>query len=217
MVFESKGTTVFYRELYTYKTQLKGMYSNNFYDGVSLFKNVMNTEDFKNKFKQNPEGSYILYYLQQFILLGKFNNLIGYFRKTKSIDDVNDIEELYKIKGQIFLLKSSCAHIVDLIDRLDFHVTEEFDDRLMTLEEIGINDGDKFQCIKDYLHWDFLYINTGSIISIEQFRYAGGNSLFSARIEKLITKEKDKMHFPDPEELPLILNFNELNNYFCKV
>lgn len=177
----------------------------------------MTTEEFKNKFKQNPESSYVLYFLQQFILLGKFNNLIGYFRKTKSLDDVDNIEELYKIKGQIFLLKSSCAHIIDLIDRLDFHVTEEFEDKAMTLEEIGINDGDKFQCIKDYLHWDLLYINKGSIISIEQFRYAGSNSLFSARIEKLITKEQNKMNYPDPEELPLILNYKELNIYFCRI
>jgi hypothetical protein len=144
-------------------------------------------------------------------------NLKINFRKTKSIDDVDDIEELYKIKGQLFLLKFSCAHIIDLIDRLNFHVTEEFEDKSMTLKEIGINDGDKFQCIKDYLHWNLLHIKTGSIISIEQFRYAGSNSLFSARIEKLITKEQHKMNFLDPEELSLILNFKELNNYFSKI
>lgn len=177
----------------------------------------MTKEEFKNKFKQNPEGSYISYYLQQFILLGKFNNLPAYFSKTKSIEDVADIEELYKIKGQIFLLKSSCAHIVDLIDKIDFHVTEEFEDSSMTLEEIGILPGDRFQCIKDYLHWDQLLIKVGSIISIEQFKYAGSNSLFSAKIEKLIDNKQNKKKFPCPEELPLILNFKELKNNFSKI
>lgn len=177
----------------------------------------MTSVDFKNKFRHSPEGNYIFYFLQQFILLGKFNNLPVYFRKTKSIEDVDDIEELYKIKGQIFLLKSSCAHIVDLIDKLDFHVTEEFEDKSMTLEEIGINAGDRFQCINDYLHWDLLLIKNGSIISIEQFRYAGSNSLFSAKIEKLIADKRNKNNFTDPEELPLILNFKELENNFSKI
>lgn len=177
----------------------------------------MTTNDFKNKFKQSPESSYISYYLQQFILLGKSNNLPDYFWKVKDIDDVEDIEELYKIKGQIFLLKSSCAHIIDLIDKLDFHVTEEFDDKSMTPEEIGINAGDKFKCIREFMHWDMLLIKTGSIISIDQFRYAGSNSLFSAQIEKLIYDIHNQEHFPDPENLPLILNFRELKSNFEKI
>lgn len=177
----------------------------------------MTTKDFKKKFSQSPECNYIVYFLQQFIALGKFNNLSEYFRKTKRIEEVDDIEELYKIKGQIFLLKSSCKHIISLIDNLDFHVTEEFEDKLITLEEIGIDPGDIFKCIKDYLHWDLLLIKTGSLITIEQFRYAGINSLFSAKINTLITDEQNKKNFPNPEELPLIINFKELKNNFCKI
>ena len=174
----------------------------------------MTTKDFKDKFKQSPESSYISYYLQQFILLGKSNSLPEYFRKTKNIDDVEDIEELYKIKGQIFLLKSSCAHIVDLIDKLDFHVTEEFEDKSMTAEEIGIRTGEKFRCVQDYLHWDMLLIKTGSIISINQFRYAGSKSLFAAEIDQLVHDEQNHRHFPTPESLPLILSFTELRENF---
>lgn len=177
----------------------------------------MTTSEFKKKFKQNPESSYISYYLQQFILLGKSNNLPDYFLKSKDIDEVNNVEELYKIKGQIFILKSSCAHIVEMIDKLDFHVTEEFDDKAMTLSEIGINTGDKFQCFNDFLHWDLLLIKTGSIIIINEFKYAGANSLFSAEIEHLIHHNDNYTHFPNPNNLPLILNFSQLQNNFKKL
>lgn len=177
----------------------------------------MTTQEFKDKFKQAPESSYISYYLQQFILMGKFNDLPDYFWKTKNIDDVTDIEELYRLKGQIFLLKSSCAHIVDLIDKIGFHVTEEFEDTSMTQEEIGIQTGDQFRCILDFMHWDMLLIREGSIISINQFRYAGSNSLFSAQIDTLMYDPHNEEHFPNPEELPLILNFKELSRHFLKI
>ncbi len=177
----------------------------------------MTTKEFKDKFQKDPERSYIAYYLQQFILLGKAGDLPEYFWKTKNINDVKDVEELYKIKGQIFLLKSSCVHIIDLINKLDFHVSEEFDDKKMSLEEIGIQTGDMFQCTKDYLHWGMLLIRKGSIIAIDQFRYAGANSLFSARIEKLVDDPHNKKHFPDPEILPVILSFTELNENFTRI
>jgi hypothetical protein len=176
----------------------------------------MTTKDFKEKFNKNPESSYIANYLQHFLLLRKFNGLPEYFRKINNIEDVHDVEELYRIKGQIFLLKSSCSHIVDLLNQLNFHVTEEFDDKLMTLDEIGIKAGDKFKCVKDYLHWDILLIKPESIISIHQFRYAGVDSLFSAKIENLVA-DNNNQHFPAPEELPLILNFNELSNHFKRM
>jgi hypothetical protein len=177
----------------------------------------MTTKDFKDKFKQDPESSYISYYLQQFIQLGKSNGLPEYFWKTKNIDEVDDVEELYRIKGQIFLLKTSCAHIIDLIDKLDFHVTEEFDDTAMTPEDIGINTGDRFFCIKDYLHWDMLLIKPGSIIAIDQFRYAGSKSLFTAQLEKLIEHDQNESRFPEPEILPLMLNFKDLRENFKRI
>lgn len=177
----------------------------------------MTTKEFKDKFKKDPESSYIAYYLQQFILLGKSGDLPEYFWKIKDINDVKDVEELYKIKGQIFLLKSSCAHIIDLINKLDFHVSEEFEDKEMSLEEIGIHTNDKFQCTRDYLHWDMLLIRAGSIIAIDQFRYAGANSLFAARIEKLIDDPHNRKRFPDPEILPIILSFAELGENFTKI
>jgi len=177
----------------------------------------MTTKEFKDKFKQDPESSYISYYLQHFVQLGKSNGLPEYFWKTKNIDDVDDVEELYKIKGQIFLLKTSCAHILDLIDKIDFRVTEEFEDTIMTLEEIGIHSGDRFLCIKDYLHWDMLLIKNGSIISIDQFKYAGSRSLFTAQLEKLIKHDQNEHHFPEPEFLPLMINFQDLRENFERI
>lgn len=177
----------------------------------------MTTREFKDKFKRKPESAYLSYYLQQFILMGKFNDLSDYFWETKNIDDVIDVEELYKIKGQLFFLKSACRHIVELIEKLSFHITEEFSDTSMTPEEIGIERGDRFRCHSRYLHWDMLLIKPGSIISIDSFLYAGSGSLFSAQIEMLIDNSHNSERFPEPEILPLILSFSELHQNFSKI
>jgi len=176
----------------------------------------MTTIEFKSQLKKFPESAWFLGKLNDLFLSGRYTELIDFLSNKTNIENAT-IEELYIKQGLILRLKLDCQNVLELIDKLGIDLLNQFEDKEMTIADIGIKPNDKFECIQDFNHWDMILIQKDSIISIDEFKYAGKNSLFKAKIEKLITSELYQKHYPNPSEIPIALTFNELKTYFNRI
>ena len=176
----------------------------------------MNSSDYKKIFKSFPERAWLLSTLKSIIETGKYNELSDYLSGKKDIDQVNDVEQLYKIKSEFLMLRVDCKAIIDNIEKLNLDFLGEFDDKKMDLSEIGINEGDTFVCVNNFRFWGMVQINVGTVIFVKELRYAGNNSHLDCEIISLNTDEKTTRSFPNPSEIKLLLTFQELSSNFEK-
>jgi len=176
----------------------------------------MTTIEFKSQLKKFPESAWFLGKLNDLFLSGRYTELIDFLSNKTNIENAT-IEELYIKQGLILRLKLDCQNVLELIDKLGIDLLNQFEDKEMSITDIGIKTYDKFECIQDFNHWDTLLIQKHSIISIVDFKYAGKDSLIVAKIEKFVTTELYHTHFPTPSEIPIALTFNELKTYFNRI
>lgn len=176
----------------------------------------MKTEDYKKIFKSMPERAWLSSTLQTITSSGQYKLITEYLNGTKDINTVNNIEDLYAIKGTFFKLAAECKIIIDNIEKLNLDFLGEFEDKKMELSDIGISENDTFLCTKDFFHWDMIQVNRGSAIKIIGLKYAGKNSLIDCRFIDLVTDEKTGKNFPDSSDIKLALTFEELSDNFQK-
>jgi len=176
----------------------------------------MRKDEYKEIFKSFPERAWLATTLQKLLRSRKFDEVVDYLVGEKSIDDLKDIEDLYKLKSAFFFLKADCDMIVKYIDILKLDYIGEFEDVKMDMEDIGITKDDVFVCKQSFQYMDMIQVNEGSEIQIDELSFAGKASHVEGKFLKLNTNEKTRKHFPDMSKIKVLLVLNELERFFIK-
>lgn len=177
----------------------------------------MKTEEYKALFKGIPERAWLSQSLQSVINGEEYHELMELLRGTKNIDDVKEIEKLYQIKASFFKLSVLAQKIHELIDELDLAFLGEFEDKTMTMEEIGIATDDVFECVSDFTYHDMIKINAGSTIKVMELSFAGKNSQLYCKFINHETDETTRKHFPNSDDINMLFSLSEFEERFNKI